>query len=51
MLMCKNTSYDKNNDNVQELYEQMLNVVITSAKESIALVKTGSQREQSCWLE
>ncbi len=46
MLMCKNTSCDKHNGNIQELYEQMLNACITSGMESIAMVKTGAQREQ-----
>ncbi len=31
---------------LQELYEQMLNVCIASAKGSISLVKTGAHREQ-----
>ncbi len=46
MLMCKNTSCEKHNENIQELYEQMLNACITSAMESIPMVKTGAQREQ-----
>ncbi len=44
MFMCKNISCDKHNDNIQELYKQILNLCITSAEESILM--TGAQREE-----
>ncbi len=46
VLMCKNTSRDKHN-NICEMYGQIVNVCITSVEESIPMVKTGAQKEET----